>query len=62
MVGVTGPPRPPRTGPSLVTTTLQYIHLGDGELEFRDYGSQWSITTRHVDITVTQLADLRGQL
>ena len=59
---VTGPPRPPRTGPSLVTTTLHYLHLGDGELEFRDYGSQWSIATRHVDITVTQLADLRGQL
>jgi hypothetical protein len=59
---VTGPPRPPRTGPSLITTSLQYIHLSNGALEFRDYGSQWSIATQKVDITVTQLADLRGRL
>jgi len=59
---VTGPPRPPRTGPSLITTSLQSIHLADGALEFRDYGSQWSISTQHVDISLTQLAELRGRL
>ena len=38
---LTGPPRPPRTGPPLVVTTMQYVRAHRGELVFNDYGSDW---------------------
>ncbi|MFP5378493.1 MAG: translocation/assembly module TamB domain-containing protein [Vicinamibacteria bacterium] len=59
---VTGPPRPPREGPSPVTTTLQYVHAHRGEVVYLDFGSDWSAVMPNVDITVTKLADYRGQL
>ncbi len=59
---VTGPPRAPRTGPSPVVTTLQYVRAHGGEVVFRDYGSDWSAIARNLDVTVSKLVDYRGQL
>lgn len=57
---VTGPPRPPRTGPSPVVTTLKYVRTYRGEFVYRDYGSNWSVITRDLDITLMRAADYRG--
>lgn len=57
---VTGPPRPPRTGPSPVVTTLKYVRAYRGEFVFRDFGSNWSAITRNLDITVAKATDYRG--
>lgn len=59
---VTGPPRPPRTGPAPVVTTLKYVRAHRGEFVFRDFGSNWSAVTRNLDVTLTKVADYRGVL
>ncbi|MDP1569852.1 MAG: translocation/assembly module TamB domain-containing protein [Vicinamibacterales bacterium] len=59
---VTGPPRPPRDGPSPVVTTLQFIHAHRGEFVYLDHGSDWSSIAPNLEITVTKLADYRGQI
>ena len=51
---LTGPPRPPRTGPPPVVTTMQYVRAYRGELVFSDYGSDWRAVTRNLDVTVTK--------
>ena len=57
---VTGPPRPPRTGPSPVVTTLQYVRAWRGEFVYRDFGSNWSAVTRNLDVNVAKLIEYRG--
>ena len=57
---VTGPPRPPRTGPRPVVTTLKYVHTYRGEFVFRDHGSNWSAVARNLDLTLAKAADYRG--
>jgi hypothetical protein len=57
---VTGPPRPPRTGPNPVVTTLKYVRTSRGEFVFRDYGSNWSAVARNLDIILTKAAEYRG--
>lgn len=59
---VTGPPRPPRTGPSPVVTTLKYVRASRGEFVFRDFGSNWSAITRNLDVTLSKATDYRGVL
>ncbi|HEX4914193.1 MAG TPA: translocation/assembly module TamB domain-containing protein [Vicinamibacterales bacterium] len=58
---LTGPPRPPRTGPRPVVTTLQYVRAQRGELVFNDYGSDWRAIARNLDVTVGKTGDYRGQ-
>jgi hypothetical protein len=58
---LTGPPRPPRTGPRPVVTTLQYVRAHRGELVFNDYGSDWRAIARNLDVTVGKTTDYRGQ-
>ena len=58
---LTGPPRPPRTGPRPVVTTLQYVRAYRGELVFNDYGSDWRAVARNMDVTVAKSGDYRGQ-
>jgi hypothetical protein len=59
---VMGPPRPPRTGPSPVVTTLQYVRAWRGEFVYRDFGSNWSVVTRNLDVNVAKLIDYRGRV
>jgi hypothetical protein len=58
---VTGPRRPPRTGPPLVVTTLQYVHAARGAFVFRDHGAPWSVVARNLDVVVGKLGEYRGQ-
>src|SRR5262245_51148932 len=58
---LTGPPRPPRTGPRLVVTTMQYVRAHRGELVFNDFGSDWRAIARNLDVTVTKAGEYRGQ-
>ncbi len=59
---VTGPPRAPRTGPSLVVTTLQYVRAHRGELVVNDYGSDWFMVAPNLDVTVAKVGNYRGTL
>jgi hypothetical protein len=59
---LTGPPRPPRTGPRLVVTTMQYVRAHRGELVFNDFGSDWRAVARNLEVTVTKAGDYRGQM
>ena len=47
---------------NLFVTTLSYIRAQRGTVIFDDYGSNWSAVTPNFDITVTKLADYRGQV
>lgn len=58
---VTGPPRPPRSGPPLVVTTLQYVRATRGEFVFRDHGAPWSIEARNLEVVAGKLGEYRGQ-
>lgn len=58
---VTGPPRPPRTGPRPVVTTLQYVRAHRGEFDYRDHAVPWGVVARNIDVTVSKLGDYRGQ-
>jgi hypothetical protein len=59
---VTGPPRPPRTGPSLVRTTLKYVRAHRGELVVNDYGSDWFMVAPNLDVTVARVGNYRGTM
>ncbi len=59
---VTGPPRAPRTGPSLVVTTLQYVRAHRGELVVNDYGSDWFLVAPNLDVTVAKVGNYRGTM
>lgn len=59
---LTGPPRPPRNGPRIVVTTMQYVRAHRGELKFNDYGSDWFAVAPNLDVTVTKAGEYRGQM
>src|SRR5689334_1181017 len=59
---LTGPPRPPRNGPRLVVTTMQYVRAHRGRLIFNDYGSDWYAVAPNLDVTVAKAGEYRGQL
>ena len=59
---VTGPPRPPRTGPGLVRTTLKYVRAHRGELVINDYGSDWFMVAPNLDVTVAKVGNYRGTM
>jgi len=59
---LTGPPRPPRTTPRPVVTTMQYVHAHRGELVVNDYGSDWYAVARNLDVTVTKSGEYRGTM
>jgi hypothetical protein len=59
---LTGPPRPPRTGPRPVVTTLQYVRAHRGELVINDFGSDWRAVAPNLEVTVVKAGDYRGQL
>jgi hypothetical protein len=58
---LTGPPRPPRTGPRPVVTTMQYVRAYRGEFVFNDYGSDWRAVARNLDVTVTKAGEYQGR-
>ncbi len=59
---LTGPPRPPRTGPRPVVTTMQYVRAHRGELVFNDYGSDWRAVAPNLEVIVAKGADYRGKM
>ncbi|HYE88933.1 MAG TPA: translocation/assembly module TamB domain-containing protein, partial [Vicinamibacterales bacterium] len=59
---LTGPPRPPRTGPRIVVTTMQYVRAHRGELVVNDYGSDWFAVAPNLEVIVTKSGDYRGQM
>lgn len=58
---LTGPPRPPRTTPRPVVTTLQHVRATRGELVFNDYGSDWRAVARNLEVTAGKSGDYRGE-
>ncbi len=59
---LTGPPRPPRTGPRLVTTTLQYVRATRGRLLVRDFGSSWGMDAPNLEVEMAHGTEYRGVL
>jgi hypothetical protein len=57
-----GPPRPPRTGPPLVTTTLQYLKASRGRLLVRDFGSSWGMDAPNLEVEMTKGDEYRGTM
>jgi len=44
-------------GPSAWTTTLRYVRARNGEATYKDYGTPWSVVTRHLDVSVARSND-----
>ena len=59
---LTGPPRPPRTGPRIVTTTLQYLRAARGRLIVRDFGSSWGMDAPNLELEMTKGTEYRGTM
>jgi hypothetical protein len=59
---VAGPPRPPRSGPSPVVTTLQYVRAHRGELVVNDFGSDWKAVCPNLEVTASKAGVYQGQL
>lgn len=59
---LTGPPRPPRTGPRLVTTTVQHVQATRGHLVVRDFGSSWGIDAPNLEVVAAKGATYQGTL
>ncbi len=59
---LTGPPRPPRTGPRLVVATMQYVRAHRGELIINDYGSDWYMVAPNLEVTASKAGEYRGRL
>ncbi len=59
---LTGPPRPPRTGPRPFVTTMQHVRAHRGELVFNDFGSDWRAIAPNLEVTVSKGADYRGSM
>ena len=62
MPRLNGPPRPPRTGPPLVTTTLQYLRATRGRLLVRDFGSSWGIDAPNLEVEMAKGDEYRGTM
>src|SRR5262245_42398629 len=56
-----GPPRPPRTTPRPVVTTMQFVRATRGEFVFDDHGSRWSVVAPNLEVTVGKTTDYRGR-
>jgi hypothetical protein len=59
---LTGPPRPPRTGPPLVVTTMQYVRAHRGQLIINDYGSDWFMVASNIEVVASKSGEYRGTL
>ncbi|MEP7117520.1 MAG: translocation/assembly module TamB domain-containing protein, partial [Acidobacteriota bacterium] len=57
-----GPPRPPRSGPRLFTTTLQNVRASRGHLIVRDYGSSWGLDAPNLEIVAAKGTNYRGTM
>lgn len=58
---LSGPPRPPRTTPRPVVTTMPYVRAYRGELVFNDFGSDWRAVAPNLEVTVTKSDEYRGE-
>jgi hypothetical protein len=58
---VTGPPRPPRSGPRAVTTTLQYVRATRGAFVFEDHAARWRVEAPNLEVTAGKLAEYAGR-
>ncbi len=56
-----GPPRPPRTSPRLVVTTLQFVQATRGEFTFDDHAARWSVVAPNLEVTAGKLAEYAGR-
>lgn len=56
-----GPPRPPRTDPPLVVTTMQFVRATRGEFVFDDHASRWGVIAPNLEVTAGKLAEYRGR-
>lgn len=59
---LTGPPRPKRIGPKLVTTTLQHVRASHGRLLVRDFGSSWGLDAPNLEIVAGKSENYEGTL
>lgn len=58
---LTGPPRPPRTGPRPVVTTLQHVDARRGTFVFEDHAARWGVVAPNLDVTVAKMAGYAGR-
>src|SRR5262245_43268734 len=56
-----GPPRPPRTGPRVVVTTMQYVRATRGEFVFEDHAARWRVDAPNLEVTAGKLAEYSGR-
>jgi TamB, inner membrane protein subunit of TAM complex len=56
-----GPPRPPRTGPRVVVTTIQYVRATRGEFVFEDHPGRWRVDAPNIDVTGGKLGEYAGR-
>ncbi len=47
--------------PRRFVTTVAYVNARQGELTYEDHGMPWSTVARNLDLSITKLADYRGQ-
>jgi hypothetical protein len=59
---LSGPPRPPRTGPPLVTTTVQNVRATRGHLIVRDFGSSWGLDAPNLEIAAVKDTEYHGTM
>ncbi len=59
---LTGPPRPPRTGAQLVTTTFQNIRASRGHLIVRDFGSSWGLDAPNLEVSAVKDTEYHGTM
>ncbi len=57
-----GPPRPPRTTPRLLITTVQHLRATRGHLIVRDFGSNWGLDAPNLEIVAAKGVDYRGTM
>lgn len=58
---LTGPPRPPRTGPRPVVTTLQHVTATRGTFVFEDHAARWGVVAPNLEVTAGKLAEYTGR-
>ena len=58
---VNGPPRPPRTGPGPVVTTLQYVRATRGEFVFEDHAARWGVVAPNLEVTAGKTTEYGGR-
>jgi hypothetical protein len=59
---LSGPPRPPRTGPPLVTTTIRNVRATRGHLIVRDFGSSWGLDAPNLEIAAVKDTEYHGTM